>query len=172
MLRSEVYVGDIRYNVQRRGYYEMAPPGSEFTVKGKHEALVERPLWEEVQRRLTAARTRPNANGSRYAPTLASGLLVCAGCGSGMTTDPRHKEPARSGQYVCRARRKFDTDCKTGGYRIDVAHAALLAEVRRLRGAPWTPEAEIRLLGPDDATVQREAALAAELVEVKDQQLR
>jgi hypothetical protein len=89
-----------------------------------------------------------------------------------MTTDARHKEPARSGQYVCRARRKFDTDCKTGGYRIDVAHAALLAEVRRLRGAPWTPEAEIRLLGPDDATVQREAALAAELVEVKDQQLR
>src|SRR5205085_839583 len=38
--------------------------------------------------------------------------------------------------------------------------------------APWTPEAEVRLLGPDDATARQQAALAAVLVEVKDLQLR
>ena len=49
--------------------------------------------------------------------------------------------------------------CAEREYNIDVAHAALLAEMRRLHHDPWSVEAEQRLVGPAD----ERAAEAAEL---------
>jgi hypothetical protein len=43
----------------------------------------------------------------------------------------------RKGEMLCAGRRK-GRGCTGRGYRIDLATEALLAQVRRLRGSPWT----------------------------------
>jgi hypothetical protein len=104
---------------------------------------------------------------------LASGLLVCADCGSTMVAARRDPASGCKGQYNClRHNRGKGGLCTAGGYRIDVAHAALLAEVRRLRGAPWTAEAEQRLAGTDGVSEAERAATLNRALEDEREMLR
>lgn len=87
---------------------------------------------------------------------LGSGLLRCAGCGGTMYLN-RIAEGERSALYLC-GRHLKGSPCTARGYTAALAHTAALAELRRLRRAPWTAEGEQHLLGTDS---QRSAALAA-----------
>jgi site-specific DNA recombinase len=151
ILRNPVYRGAIRYNHEPDGLYDAASPSDEFTVEDKHPALVTPELWQSVQDRLDAARRRSLVNlthtsGGRPV-ALGAGLLRCAGCGAAMYSNSigRANRPA---QYVC-AGRAEGAPCTTRGYRVDLAHDAVLAAVRLLCGAPWTPQNAQRLLGAD-----------------------
>jgi hypothetical protein len=153
LMHNPVYMGHVRYNRRQVGLYERAAPGSTFTAEGKHERLIEPELWHEVQRRLAGA--RKSVTYTRLGPRvlLASGLLVCADCGSPMVAARRDPASGCQGQYNClRHNRGKGGLCTASGYRIDVAHAALLTEVRRADGALWTPQAERRLAGTDGAS--------------------
>lgn len=156
MLRKVVYKGYVSYNEHPKGFYERAAPGSMFVVPGVHEALVPEDLFEAVQKRLTAAGRLSSYNRARgpsgRPPLLGLGLLVCAECGARMKVYNNKK-------YQCGARRKGH-GCRARGYNADLAHAALLAEVARLRHAPWAAQQERR--GPDAAAMTA-AARQAEL---------
>jgi Recombinase zinc beta ribbon domain len=134
---------------QLRQLYLTSAPGSTFEAEGRHARLVGLELWERVQRRLAQARARQTYNKPPASITRASGLLRCAECGNAMVAHQRRGDPTRKGEYACLTRHRAAGACSGGGYRLDVAHAGLLAEVRRLRGAPWTQESVKCLMGTE-----------------------
>jgi hypothetical protein len=80
--------------------------------------------------------------------------------------------PRQHSRYICLTRDREAAACHEAGYRTDVAHAALLSEVRRLRGAPWTPQAEERLGGPDGQSEAERAAAISRALEQEKEQMR
>jgi hypothetical protein len=111
------------------------------------------PEWDGKGRRPLAhlVPDPATANKPPTSVTLASDLLRCAECGNAMVAHQRRGDPTRKGEYACLTRHRAAGAC-SGGYRLDVAHAGLLAEVRRLRDAPWTQESVNRLMGTEGAS--------------------
>jgi DNA invertase Pin-like site-specific DNA recombinase len=150
VLTNPTYLGMVRYNHTPSGVYDRAAPGSEFTEQGTHEPLVDQETFDRVQARLAAAAHRHSYNRRQDAP-LGAGLFVCAGCGGPMT--PCHY-PGEKVVYKC-SRRREGSGCGVPGYLGRTAHAALLREVSRLCGSPWTPQGELRLAGGERAAEVR-----------------
>ncbi len=161
ILRNTAYRGATHYNQHPSGIYERATEPS-FVVEDAHPPLVSRELWEEVQHRMTQARPQPTYNLTQtqagHTVALGSGLVHCQDCGG-----PMHAVFSREARrYLCN-NRGTGIPCMGHSVRADTVHAALLAELRRLRGAPWTPQAERRLLTGNAADSARLAALATAL---------
>ncbi len=173
ILKNPTYRGAVRFNQRPQGVYKRAREGTAFIVEGSHEGLIDPLLWDEVQRRLQAAsktgksaafNRRETASGRRVA--LGTGILRCAECGGPMVY-LHHNTPGNHGpQYVC-MRRHHGSLCTGRGYQAHFAHEALVREVGRLHGAPWTDQAERYLTeesrdsGPN-ATASLTRALDAE----------
>ncbi len=174
ILTNPTYKGAVRYNHHSEGLYERARDDEVFIVDGRHEGLVDPELWDTVQHRLTSARSHQTRNmththaGNRIA--LAAGILVCTECGTHLYLHRRTNSDA-VGMYTCMGRRG-GTACTLQAYSAPVADAALLAEIRRLRGAPWTPQREMRLLGPGGKTTADAAAATARALETERERLR
>ena len=162
MLRLPVYYGAIRFNHDPHGQYEQASREDVFIVEDTHGPLIDRQTWNAVQARMDGAIMKQSYN--RFTtPTgrpiaLLTGLLLCGDCGSPMYHLARVKADDSPPQYRC-LRRDKGASCTAKSYKRDLAHATILADVRRLRGAPWTPQAAERLAGPDGRS-QAEAAAA------------
>jgi DNA invertase Pin-like site-specific DNA recombinase len=142
LLHNPTYTGRVRFNLRPNGLYERAPEGSTFVVAGRHAALIDDVTFDRVQHRLAAGALRKSYN--RHGDSLlAAGLLTCSGCGG-----PQRVTRKRDGAhyYEC-AHRQQGKPCAARAYLASLAHTALLAQVGRLRGAPWTPQAEIRITG-------------------------
>jgi DNA invertase Pin-like site-specific DNA recombinase len=169
ILRNPIYKGMVTYNRKPQGLYERAARDEAFTAEGRHEALVSPELWDMVQHRLSATSGHQTYNRTHTRTgrpvALGAGLILCAGCGGHMY---RHWRPTpQEGQYICLTRHSGSGLCAEQGYGANVGHTALLAEVRRLRGTPWTPQAERRLLGTEGRS---EAAATAALQRALDQE--
>jgi hypothetical protein len=167
ILRNAAYKGFVRYNKERRGLYDSAPPGSEFVAPGQHEPLVSPELFDRVQQRLGDARLRPSFTRLKAPLPLGARLLVCAACCSPMIPKRRRADGGRGGQYVCAAR-THHRGCAEREYTFAVAHAALLAEVCRLQHRPWPDDAEQRLGGPADERAAEAAALRRALEQERE----
>jgi DNA invertase Pin-like site-specific DNA recombinase len=180
VLSNPVYVGDVRFNRRPSGHYLRAGEGSMFVAQGKHEALVERAVFERVQRRLAAARSHVTVSRRSSHDHLLAGLVRCHECNGLMIPSvPTLAAGGRKAQMLCNTKHK-GRGCHASAYRLDLATEALLAQVRRLRGSPWTLEKEKLLAGdegPAAAALDRELAEAREtlrranfrfMVEIKD----
>jgi Recombinase/Resolvase, N terminal domain len=141
VLGNPVYAGRVRFNLVPVGVYERAAKDACFEVTGLHDALIDQATFDRVQERHTAARARPSYNHARPDTELGAGLFTCAGCGGPMTVS---RTMPTSTAYKC-LRRMRGQPCTAPGYSNYCAHDALLTEVRRLRGAPWTPQVETRM---------------------------
>ncbi len=155
ILRNPVYTGRIRYNHARLGFYDTSAPGSEFVTEGRHEALIDPNLFATVQERLdTANRHQVRTRLHRPVP-LGGGLLVCAECGGPMAAKRRRDETAKQPQYSCRHGHEGVNGCRGRSYVMDFAHAALLAQVKRLQGRPWQVDRLEAVIDADDAVDAR-----------------
>jgi DNA invertase Pin-like site-specific DNA recombinase len=165
ILRNPAYKGAVRFNQIPQGLYERAAPGSAFQVEDAHPPLVPPDVWDTVQHRLSSAGDHSTYNRT-HTPSgrglsLGSGLIHCQDCGGPMHVVSLRATP----RYLCTHRMEA-RPCQGPQCRAVIVHAALLAEVRRLRGAPWTPRAEHRLLRVGGAgDVERTAHLATALDE-------
>lgn len=158
LLRNPLYCGLVRYNHRPEGRYDRAAPGSEFLAPGRHAALINRATFERVAEQRAAAFTRPRYQ--RHADTVGGGLFVCASCGGPMT--PSRQEPGLFYRCSWYQRRKGSRgEAHTAmGYAGTIAEEALLREVRRLRLAPWTPQAEQRCTDVEEIPVLIDRYLA------------
>jgi DNA invertase Pin-like site-specific DNA recombinase len=137
VLRNPTYAGLVPYNQRPRGHYLSAAPGSAFVAETKHTPLVGRDVFEGVQRRLADARNHQAVARRTTHGHVVAGLLRCEECGGPMVPNVGAAGSGRKGEMLCAGRRK-GRGCTGRGYRIDLATEALLAQVRRLRGSPWT----------------------------------
>jgi hypothetical protein len=163
VLRNVTYCGEVGYNKRARGHYLSAALGSAFTAEARHEKLVNRFTFDEVQRRLAQARTYQSV-ARRQHDHLLAGLLRCEVCGGPMVPNVGAAGSGRKGQMLCAGRHK-GRGCTGRGYRLDLATQALLDQVRRLRGSPWTLEQEKLLAGDEGAAA---AALERALQQARE----
>jgi hypothetical protein len=170
ILANPVYVGKIRYNVHRVGYYDSAPPGSEFVTEGRHEALITQEVFDQVQARLAAANRAPVRVRQNRPVSLGAGLFFCTACGGPMRVARREDATGKRAQYSCRHGHDGQTICAAPGYALNPAHSALLAQVTRLQGRPWDPSRLHAVIasGPAvDARADLQRALAATQEEMR-----
>jgi hypothetical protein len=152
VLRNPVYCGLVRYNHRPEGRYERASPGSEFVEPGRHVALIGHDLFDRVAERRAATKTR--ADYRRHQPVLGTGLFVCTACGGPMTASHQGPNMLYRCSWLQRRKGTHPGVHGVGSYAGELAHQALLREVRRLQSAAWTLEAE-RSLREGDAGTQR-----------------
>ena len=153
LLHKRIYLGEVPSS--RRGEW----------IKGQHEAIVDRDLWERAQAALTARQNGggPKAHSARTNAWLLRGLGSCPSCGARMGA----AYSRGTDYYACGNRLRYGT-CDADYARVDrvdpLAAAQTLARLVELRVELATPgnDAPAPSALPDFA--RRRQQLAAELV--------
>jgi site-specific DNA recombinase len=137
MLRNPVYIGRVSWNKNPQGRFVHAGPGDYFTADGRHDALIDVDTWEAVQARLAAVQGPPARRGRSGSVAIAAGRLVCSVCGERMALTGKATGDDARRSYYCSARGHGRNDCPGEWISVQLAHAALLEQVRRLDWRPW-----------------------------------
>lgn len=141
MFANERYIGIYRYD--------------DIRLEGAVPALIEKDVWDAVQRRLSAVSDAPG-RGKAKVEYLLSGKVFCGHCGARLIGDSgTGKQGATHNYYSCYTRRRHHT-CDKAPIRQDVLEDAVLSEVVKL----LTPE-RIRQLA-DEAVAAAEAEQQAD----------
>jgi site-specific DNA recombinase len=126
---------------------------------GKHDAILDRPLWDAVQRTLErngndGGRKTKNRHGR-----LLRGLIHCAACGATMSVAYATKGSKRYHYYRCNsAQKRGATTCPTGCIPATEIEKYVVAQIRKL--------------GQDPTLIQATAAEARRLRSKELKQLR
>ncbi|QEL17079.1 recombinase family protein [Limnoglobus roseus] len=170
MLQNPVYIGMVRLNKTSRGEFtrydgeqlvaasnqdrktRRNPVEQQIIVQGKHEAVIDLPVWETVNNKLQGRGRRPRP--PRLDDLWLRGILVCAGCDK-----PMHVGRTSSTKgYVCGSyymynqtrSQKYSTGCGRNWIAHDTAEQLILAQVGDISD---------RLQRPEDRMVRNELVL-------------
>jgi site-specific DNA recombinase len=118
LLRNPLYVGKVRHN--------------DDLFLGEHESIIDRGVFERVQRTLDLRATGTGARRPRRSESLLTGLLRCMPCDAAMSTSHayNHKKQ-RYRYYRCRASQE-GLRCPTGLLNANDVEAAVVAQVKAL----------------------------------------
>ena len=128
ILTNPVYIGEIRYNV-RQNWSEKRRRNinpNPIRVKGKHEAIIDRELWDKVQLILESKKGKPSRIYDGEYPL--TGILRCPKCGAGMVISRTTNTLAdgtkkRIAYYSCGAWKNQGTAvCSSNSIRVDKAN--------------------------------------------------
>jgi len=103
MLQNRIYLGEVVH--KERSY------------QGKHEAIIDRELWVEAQKKLEANRVSRRVGGVAKSPSLLAGLLY-DDHGERMTPSHAVKKGKRYRYYVSRSLITKNKETSPGGLRI------------------------------------------------------
>jgi site-specific DNA recombinase len=109
LLRNPYYVGIVRY---RGVLYD-----------GKHQPLVSRAVWEEVQRLLTAKNYAGEKQ--RIHQHYLKGTVYCGQCGSRLILCHAKGRGGTYPYFICVGRQTKRTDCKLRAIRVEAAETAV-----------------------------------------------
>ncbi|MEK7746510.1 MAG: recombinase family protein, partial [Elusimicrobiota bacterium] len=122
-LTNPAYIGKIRHNGE--------------ILPGRHPAIIEQKLWDEVHAILKDE--APGRNGrvvERKHNFLLEKLAFCGLCGSGMVPCYCRSKGERHFYYRCRAKYDGEKDCKLPVVRADELEGLVIAEVRKMGNGP------------------------------------
>ena len=107
------------------------------TFSGEHEAIIEKALWEKVQKRL-ADNTQSCPDETRFkTPTLLKGLIQCGHCGASMGATFARKNGKTYRYYLCLHARKSGYElCPVRSVAAGEVEAAVLTRLREMIGSP------------------------------------
>lgn len=135
ILNQQEYCGDvINFKTYSKSYKNKKripnSPENMMVFKGVHEPIIEREMFEAMQRKRNNTRKRKTMDGER---NMFSGILVCADCGSNMQYHFNQKNPDIK-YFNCygynRGKRKI---CSSTHYiRVDFLEQVVLGEIKRL----------------------------------------
>lgn len=156
ILRDPRYCGEPvawRYQYDREKRYTVERPRAEWIrlPDGTVPAIVDRVLWERVQRRLDVSRGEWQRNRSEWRRYLLRGLIYCAVCGGRMYAECyRNRYGTRFLYYRCASRRR-DGPCGAGVVPALWIEGEVWAAVRSFLVRPEVIEAvvESQLAGSD-----------------------
>ena len=119
------------------------------TYPGEHEAIIEKTLWEKVQKTLADnTRLRPDETRSKT-PVLLKGLIKCGHCGMSMGATFARKNGKTYRYYLCLQARKSGYDsCPVRSVAAGEVDKTVLARVREMIG--------------DSGLIVKEASISAE----------
>ncbi len=157
MLSNPTYVGDIARHGQIVG-------------PGRHKAIIDRELWDAVQRARTNRARKPQVYGARpKRPYLLSGIGCCAACGSPLWANTING--GAHNYYRCASRQRGDA-CRDGrvGQRADPVEAHIHGLFSQLTLPSAWQDRVAELARQDDAPLDVESErkrLAAKLVRIR-----
>jgi hypothetical protein len=181
MLRKPVYIGQIVWGQTKYGHYDhydgpVLRSGEGECGPARHEALIERAVWEAVQMRLSADEKRLQTHTrTGRVPCLLSGFLVCAGCGQPMRGSRERPTRRATGAYICAQQDSCLGSCREPRVAMSVAHPAVLREVARLRPTqPYAPlgSGALEELAGHDRHARERADLAAAIAAAQREHAR
>ena len=139
ILTNPVYIGEIRYNV-RQNWSEKRRRNinpNPIRVKGKHEAIIDRELWDKVQLILESKKGKPSRIYDGEYP-LTGILLRCPKCGAGMvisrTTNTLADGTKKRIAYYCCGnwKNKGTSVCNSNTIRVDKANEYVFKKIEEL----------------------------------------
>ncbi|XZL97431.1 recombinase family protein [Clostridium perfringens] len=138
ILTNPVYIGEIRYNV-RQNWNEKRRRNinpNPIRVKGKHEAIIDRELWDKVQLILESKKGKPSRIYDGEYPL--TGILRCPKCGAGMvisrTTNTLADGTKKRIAYYCCGnwKNKGTSVCNSNTIRVDKANEYVFKKIEEL----------------------------------------
>ncbi|WP_415331373.1 recombinase family protein [Clostridium perfringens] len=138
ILTNPVYIGEIRYNV-RQNWSEKRRRNinpNPIRVKGKHEAIIDRELWDKVQLILESKKGKPSRIYDGEYPL--TGILRCPKCGAGMvisrTTNTLADGSKKRIAYYCCGnwKNKGTSVCNSNTIRVDKANEYVFKKIEEL----------------------------------------
>lgn len=138
ILTNPVYIGEIRYNV-RQNWSEKRRRNinpNPIRVKGKHEAIIDRELWDKVQLILESKKGKPSRIYDGEYPL--TGILRCPKCGAGMvisrTTNTLADGTKKRIAYYCcgNLKNKGTSVCNSNTIRVDKANEYVFKKIEEL----------------------------------------
>ena len=179
ILESRVYAGDIVSHKQGNKSFKnqkvIRHPESEWiTVEGMHEPLVERDLFDRVQK-LIKLKKRANSKGIT---NIFAGVLKCADCGSNMTYRSYNgRAGCIGGNFLCNKYRHCSNTeiqrktCTAHYLPYNNVHDAILARLNKLITARISEEEIVRLLTSDREQPLKTARKAFEKLKRRNDEL-
>lgn len=138
ILTNPVYIGEIRYNV-RQNWSEKRRRNinpNPIRVKEKHEAIIDRELWDKVQLILESKKGKPSRIYDGEYPL--TGILRCPKCGAGMvisrTTNTLADGTKKRIAYYCCGnwKNKGTSVCNSNTIRVDKANEYVFKKIEEL----------------------------------------
>ena len=138
ILTNPVYIGEIRYNV-RQNWSEKRRRNinpNPIRVKGKHEAIIDRELWDKVQLILESKKGKPSRIYDGEYPL--TGILRCPKCRAGMvisrTTNTLADGTKKRIAYYCCGnwKNKGTSVCNSNTIRVDKANEYVFKKIEEL----------------------------------------
>lgn len=138
ILTNPVYIGEIRYNV-RQNWSEKRRRNinpNPIRVKGKHEAIIDRELWDKVQLILESKKGKPSRIYDGEYPL--TGILRCPKCGACMvisrTTNTLADGSKKRIAYYCCGnwKNKGTSVCNSNTIRVDKANEYVFKKIEEL----------------------------------------
>jgi hypothetical protein len=128
ILKDRMYIGCMVQGKFRILSYKLhkqikTPEEEWFVVEDTHDAIIDKTMFEEVQRRLKRdTRTAPG----KKEVHLFAGFLKCANCGRSL-----HRKASKSRvYYFCRTSQLLEIACATKSVRHDVLESAVLQAIK------------------------------------------
>jgi site-specific DNA recombinase len=108
------------------------------TYPGQHEAIIEKPLWDEVQASLNDGGQRARANAAKSkTPAMLKGVIRCGHCGTSMGITYTRKNGRTYRYYLCGRANKSGYDaCPVKSVPAGDIEKAVMMQVRRVFQAP------------------------------------
>ena len=138
ILTNPVYIGEIRYNV-RQNWSEKRRRNinpNPIRVKGKHEAIIDRELWDKVQLILESKKGKTSIIYDGEYPI--TGIVICPKCGAGMvisrTTNTLADGSKKRIAYYCCGnwKNKGTSVCNSNTIRVDKANEYVFKKIEEL----------------------------------------
>ena len=150
LLKNPVYIGLVRHK--------------ENTYPGEHEAIIDRKLWDEVQRTIAQNHVSRGNKTRSQTPAMLRGLLRCGSCGTSMGVTFSKKGERRYRYYLCQRANKNGYDaCPVRSVPAGDIEQAVLIQLRRIFQAPEVLAATLR------SVEAREAEERDRLTAMKDE---
>lgn len=141
LLKNQVYIGDMVQCKRKVSSFKtkkrlVTNPDGWVTVEGTHEAIIDKPTWECVQRRIAATRQTRNRNTvsakSNGEISLFGGIIRCADCGASMAYNRRARKDGSELEFYCCSRyaNSGAKSCSMHYTDMAVLKAVLLADIQ------------------------------------------
>lgn len=136
MLKNQVYIGNMvqckrqvsSFKTKKR---RLVATENWISVEGTHEPIVDRELWDRVQKRLNSKGHRVQRKRDDKELSLFAGVLRCADCGSILAYTTKHLKDRNVGIYRCtRYVNNGKTACSTHYIQEDALTVFVMNDIR------------------------------------------
>ncbi len=136
ILKNQVYIGDmvqgkrqvVSFKTKKRRDVD---PENWIRVEGTHEPIIDRELWDRVQKRLNSKGHRVQRRHLDHELSLFAGVLHCADCGSILAYSTRQLKSSTTGVYRCtRYVNNGKTACSAHYIQEDTLTAFVLNDIK------------------------------------------